>query len=94
MQVNLDKSSLMAEEVELLGFVLTCMGARPTTKRIGAILKLAETKNKKGCRRIIDIINFIRNHIPGCAELMCHLMDRTKKMLTSSLEKKKKAFKS
>ena len=65
MQVNLAKSSIMGEIVELLGFLLTRTGARPTAKRIEAILKLTPPKNKKGCRRIIGIINFIENHIPG-----------------------------
>ena len=79
MQVNLSKSSIMGEEVELLGFQLTRTGVRPTAKRIEAILKLAPPKNKRGCRRIIGIVNFIKNHIPGRAGLMRHLTDLTKK---------------
>ena len=75
MQVNLAKS----RGVELLGFLLTRTGVRPTAKQIEAILKLAPPKNKRGCRRIIGIINFIKNHIPGRAGLMRHLTDLTKK---------------
>ena len=45
MQVNLKKSHIMAIEVELLGFILTCTGAKPTPKRIEAVLKLAQPKN-------------------------------------------------
>merc|ERR1711966_187007 len=40
MQVNLGKSHIMAIEVELLSFTLTRTGAKPTAKRIEAILKL------------------------------------------------------
>ena len=64
MQVNPEKSHIMAIEVELLGFILTRIGAKPTPKQIEAILKLAPSKNMRGCRRIIEIINFIKNHIP------------------------------
>ena len=67
----------MAIEVELLGFTLTHTGAKPTAKRIAAILKLAPPKNVQGCRRIIGIINFIKNHIPMRAALMQHLTELT-----------------
>ena len=70
MQVNLEKSYIMTIQVELLGFILTRTGAKPTPKRIEAILKLAPPKNVQGCRRIIGIINFIKNHIPMCTALM------------------------
>ena len=45
MQVNPEKSHIMAIEVELLGFILTRIGAKPTPKQIEAILKLAPSKN-------------------------------------------------
>ena len=61
MQVNLEKNNIMAIEVELLGFTLTRTGAKPTSKRIEAIPKLAPPKNVRGCRRIIGIINLIKN---------------------------------
>ena len=79
MQVNLSKSSIMGEEVELLGFMMTRKGSKPTAKRIEAILKLAPPKNVRGCRRIIGIINFIKNHIPGRTEKMRFLTEFTRK---------------
>ena len=79
MQVNLEKSHIMAIEVELLGFILTRTGAKPTPKRIEAILKLATSKNVRGCRRIIRIINFIKNHIPMYVALMQYLTELTRK---------------
>ena len=70
MQVNLEKSELMAETLTLLEFELTWTGSRPTSKRIEAILKLGKPKNKKGVRRINGIVNFIKNYIPNCAGIM------------------------
>ena len=60
MQVNLEKSELMAETLTLLGFQLTRTGSRPTAKRIKAILKLGKPKDKRGVRRINGIVNFIK----------------------------------
>ena len=79
MQVNLEKSHIMAIQVELLGFILTCTRVKPTPKQIEAILKLAPPKNMQGCRRSIGIINFIKNHIPMRTALMQHLTELTQK---------------
>ena len=45
MQVNLEKSHIMAIEVEFLGFILTRTGAKPAPKQIEVNLKLAPPKN-------------------------------------------------
>ena len=79
MQLNLDKSHIMAIQVELLGFILMRTGAKPIPKRIEAILKLAPPENVRGCWRIIGIINFIKNHITMRAALMQHLTELTRK---------------
>ena len=63
MQINLNKSHSMAVQVELLGFILTRTGAKPTPTRIEAIIKLTPPQNVRSCRRIIGIVNFIKNHI-------------------------------
>ena len=89
MQVNLEKSHIMAIEVELLGFILTHTGAKPTPKRIKEILKLAPPKNVRGCRRIIGIINFIKYHISMCAALMQHLTELTRKDAKFKWDKQK-----
>ena len=78
MQVNLEKSELMAETLTLLGFQLTRTGSRPTSKRIEAILKLDKPKNKKGVRRINGILNFIKDYIPNCAGMMRPLANLTR----------------
>ena len=54
--MNLEKSHIMAAEVELLGFTSTQTSTKPMRKRIDAILKLAPLRNVRGCRRIIGII--------------------------------------
>ena len=79
MQVNHEKSHIMAIEVELLGFILTRTGAKPTPKRIEAIFKLEPPKNVQSCKRIIGIINFIKNHIPMHMAFMQYLMELTRK---------------
>ena len=78
MQVNLEKSELMAETLTLLGFQLTRTGSRPTSKRIEAILKLGKPKDKRGVRRINGIVNFIKNYIPNRAGIMRPLTNLTR----------------
>ena len=78
MQVNLDKSELMAETLTLLELELTQTRSRPTSKRIEAILKLVKPKNKKGVRPTNGIVNFIKNYIPNCAGIMRPLTNLTR----------------
>ena len=88
MQVNLEKSELMAKTFTLLGFELTRTGSRPTSKRIEAILKLGKPKNKKGVRRINGIVNFIKNYIPNCARIMRPLTNLTRDNVPFQFEAK------
>jgi hypothetical protein len=79
MQANLDKSKLCAIEVDHLGFTLQKDGFRPMKKRVEAILKLAPPTKVKKVRRLLGIINFIKNHIPNRASILAPITHLTKK---------------
>ena len=78
-QINLKKSTLCAKTLELLGFQLKPTGYRPTRKRVEDILRLDAPSNVRGVRRVLGIVNFIKNHIPVQAQILAPLTNLTKK---------------
>ena len=70
LQVNAAKSNWCAKKLTFLGFLLTKMGYKTLAKCIEAILAIAPPKNLKHLHCFIGCINFIKNHIPRCVELL------------------------
>ena len=70
MQANATKSKWCNTELEFLGFWLTLMGYHPLKRRIKSILAILPPKNVKSVRDFVGLVNFIKNHIPGCAKTL------------------------
>jgi hypothetical protein len=79
LQVNGNKSSFCAIEAEFLGFVLTWQGVKPQVKKVEAIVKIATPKTVKQVRSFIGMINYYKDHIPCCSDLLTPLTALTKK---------------
>ena len=62
-----------------MGFWLTGTGYHPLKKRIKSILAILPPKNVKSVRAFVGLVNFIKNHIPGCAKTLELITKLTKK---------------
>ena len=94
MQVNAEKCSFYALEIEFVGYLLTQMGYKPLTKCIEAILKMTPLKNLKEVCAFNGTINFIKNHIPGQAKIHEPISRLTKKKIKFEWDvEQQKAFK-
>jgi hypothetical protein len=79
LQVNGDKSSFCAIEAEFFGFVLTRQGIKPQVKKVQVIVKIATPKTVKQVCSFIGMINYYKDHIPRCSNLLTTLTALTKK---------------
>jgi hypothetical protein len=79
LQVSAEKSCFCQESVEYLGFQLNRSGYAPLPSCVDAILRLNPPKNVTGVRRLLGIVNFIKNHIPHRAEICEPITRLTKK---------------
>ena len=58
--LKLEKSKLIAEEVQFLGFNLSRQGITPSTDKIDAIQRFPTPKNKKQLQSFLGICNYYR----------------------------------
>jgi hypothetical protein len=79
LHVNGDKSSFCAIEAKFLGFVLTQQGVKPQVKKVKAVVKIATLKTVKQVHSFIGMINYYKDHIPCCSNLLTPLTTLTKK---------------
>ena len=61
LKVNAVKSFFARGELEYLGYWITREGIQPLPKKVEAILRIAEPKNKKELRGFIGIVNYYRD---------------------------------
>ncbi|KAL7465162.1 hypothetical protein ACHAXS_005488 [Conticribra weissflogii] len=93
LQVNPQKSEWCKKEIAYLGFTITPTGYKPMQSRVNAILGMTAPKTIRQLREFIGCINFIKNHIPKCAELMQPLTKLTKKGISFKwTEEQQQAF--
>jgi hypothetical protein len=79
LQVNRDHSSFCRIEAEFLEFVLTQQGVKPQVRKVKAIVKIVTPKTVKQVRSFIGMINYYKDHIPRCSDLLTPLTALTKK---------------
>ena len=79
LQVNGIKSSFCVHKAEFLGFVLTCQGVHPQVNKVEAVMKILPPLNVKQVHSFISMINYYKDHIPHCSELLSPLTSLTKK---------------
>ena len=96
LRVNLTKTTLCAEEIEYLGYMLTRDGIKPMPNKVDAILNLARPTNVKQLRRVLGIVQYYRDIWEKRSHVLAPLTDlvgecgHTK--VTKKNKKKKKAF--
>jgi hypothetical protein len=78
-QVSTEKSCFCQESVEYLGFQINRTGYEPLLLRVSAILRINPPKDVHGVRGLLGVLNFIKNHIPWCAEICEPITRLTKK---------------
>lgn len=61
LKVNIGKSFFARGELEYLGYMITREGVQPVTKKIDAILAIAEPKTKKELRSFVGMVNYYRD---------------------------------
>ncbi len=61
LRVNANKSFFAKAELEYLGYWISRDGIKPLPKKVEAIMRIAEPKNRKELRSFIGIINYYRD---------------------------------
>ena len=93
LKVNLSKSKICHTEIQYLGYWITRQGIQPLTKKVEAILAIAQPKTKKQLRSFIGMVNFYRDVWPKRSELLAPLTTMTsKKVMFKWNDKLHKSF--
>ena len=71
--LKLEKSQLIAKEVQFLGFQLTELGITPSTEKIEAIQKFPTPRNKKQLQSFLGLCNYYRKFQNNYSELTTRL---------------------
>ena len=71
--LKLEKSQLIAKEVQFLGFQLTELGITPSTEKIEAIQKFPTPRNKKQLQSFLGLCNYYRKFQNNYSELTTKL---------------------
>ena len=61
LKINANKSFFARPELEYLGYWITRQGIKPVQKKVDAIMKISEPKNRKELRSFIGIVNYYRD---------------------------------
>ena len=79
LKVNANKSFFARPELEYLGYWITRRGIQPIAKKVDAIQKIAEPRNKKELRRFIGLVNYYRDMWVRRSHLLAPLARLTSK---------------
>ena len=79
MLANPKKCIFIAEEIELLGHLVSDQGIKPDPKKTLKVENLPEPKNKKQIQRYMGLVNYIRKFLPDLAKYTTSLMKLTRK---------------
>jgi hypothetical protein len=60
-KVNAKKSFFAKNELEYLGYWVTCKGIQPMLKKVDAMMQLQEPKTRKQLRGFVAVINYYRD---------------------------------
>ena len=77
LRINANKSFFGKNELEYLGYWITCEGIQPITKKVEAIQRIATPTTKKELHSYIGMINFYRDMWPKRSELLASLAKLT-----------------
>jgi hypothetical protein len=57
LKVNAKTSFFAKDELEYLGYWITCKGIQPMPRKVNAMMRLEEPKNRKQLRGFIGMVN-------------------------------------
>ena len=77
LKVNANKSKFGMHSVEYLGYIIGREGISPVPKKVEAILKIKEPKNKKELKRFLGMINFYKDFWIRRSEILAPLTELT-----------------
>ena len=93
LKVNAKKSCFARTELEYLGYWITRDGIKPVYKKVEAVLKIAEPKNRKELRSFIGVVNYYRDMWVRRSHVLAPLAELTSKTKKWKWEEKhSKAF--
>ncbi|KAK7604945.1 hypothetical protein V9T40_006131 [Parthenolecanium corni] len=75
MTLNPKKCDFFRTEVPYLGFIVSDEGIRADPERIQGLLNIPPPKDLRGMQSFLGLVNFYRDHIPGCA-IICEPLHR------------------
>lgn len=79
MKLNPKKCSLIQREMELLGFIVSPNGIKPTPTKIEKISNFPQPKNRTDIRAFVNLCGFYRRHINHFSDLAAPLNELLKK---------------
>ena len=79
LRVNAKKSFFGQSEVEYLGYMIGRHGIRPVAKKVEAIHKIKEPKNKRELQHFIGIVNYYRDMWIRRSHVLAPLTELTSK---------------
>ena len=93
LKVNAVKSFFARTELEYLGYWITREGIKPVDKKVQAVLRIAEPKNRKELRSFIGVVNYYRDMWIRRSHILAPLAQLTSKSTKWEWgEKQRKAF--
>ena len=75
LQVRLEKSKFLFNELECLGHVVSKKGVSADPKKLAAISEMKSPKDKKGLMRVLGTLNYYREFIPRFSSLALPLTE-------------------
>ncbi|KAK9692963.1 Reverse transcriptase (RNA-dependent DNA polymerase) [Popillia japonica] len=95
LRLNLNKCKFASNSLDYLGHVVTSTGNHPQTANVTAITNAEVPRSRKGLRQFLGTVNWLRDYIQGCSELLAPLADllTTKTPFRWTLEAKEIASK-
>ena len=75
------------DQVKFLGHTLQGDCIKPQDQSVGRILNTERPKTNKSCRCLLRMINFYRQYIPNCAEVIVPLTELTKNRAPNNVDR-------
>jgi len=80
------KCKIGFDKVNFLGHTLQKKSVGPQVETVGRILKTKRPKTKKECHSLLGMINFYRQYIPNCAEIIAPITELTRNRAPNNVE--------
>ena len=97
LKINVQKCTFLAEKLQFLGHEIDATGIAPLPEKVSAIQNFETPTSLRQLRRFLGLINYYRQFIPHCSEILSPLTDmlknqKKKNAKISMQDKELKAF--